>query len=123
MSKSFFQKSLLLFFISFCFYSNSSAQIENVTERHPVYPFLKKMQVQSVLKNYDDFIIPFSREEVNSFLLQIDSSRNELSTSDREFLDRMKDKLSLMNEDRINLFDEFTGELIDNLIADKEKHF
>ncbi len=122
MSKSFFQKSLLLFFIPFCFYSNSSAQIENVTERHPVYPFLKKMQVQGVLKNYDDFIIPFSREEVNSFLSQIDSRRNELSTSDREFLDRMKDKLSLMNEDRINLFDEFTGELIDNLIADKEKH-
>lgn len=122
MSKSFFQKSLTLFFLSFYLYPNSFAQIENVTVRHPIYPFLKKMQVQGVLKNYDDMIIPFSRQEVSSFLLQIDSSKNELSTSDREFLDRMKDKLSLMNEDRINLFDGFPGELDDNLIAEKEKH-
>lgn len=122
MCKSFIQKSLLLFFLSFHFYNNSFAQIENITVRHPVYPFLKKMQVQGVLKNYDDVIVPFSREEVKSFLLHIDSSRNELSSSDREFLDRMKEKLFLMNEDRVNLFDGFPAELKDNLIDDKEKH-
>jgi len=90
MSYSFFRKSSVLFLLSFCFYTYSFAQIENVPSRHPIYPFLKKMQVQGVLENYDDMIIPLSRIEVNSFLLQIDSSRNSLSPSDRKFLDRMK---------------------------------
>ena len=122
MSYSFFRKSLVLFLLSFCFYTYSFAQIENVPSRHPIYPFLKKMQVQGVLENYDDMIIPLSRIEVNSFLLQIDSSRNSLSPSDRKFLDRMKEKLFLIKDERINLFDGFPAEIENNITADIEKH-
>ena len=115
-------KSILLLIISFIIRLELIAQIENIKATHHIYPFLKKMQVKGILQNYDDMIIPFSREEINSFLIQIDSSRNLLSSSDREFLDRMKEKLFLINNEKINLFDGFPGDLANNITLDKKKH-
>jgi len=122
MNESFLQRYFIVFFLSICFYLNLFAQVENVPVHHPVYPFLKKMQVKGILKNYDDIIIPFSRQEINSFLIQIDSSRNKLSIADGDFLDRMKERLLSKNEKGVDLFDNFPDELDNNLIADKEKH-
>ena len=122
MHKILINKSILLLIISFIVRLELIAQIENIKATHHIYPFLKKMQVKGILQNYDDMIIPFSREEINSFLLQIDSSRNLLSSSDREFLDRMKEKLFLINNEKINLFDGFPGDLANNITLDKKKH-
>ena len=116
------KKSILLIIISIFVCLELIAQIENIKATHHIYPFLKKMQVKGILQNYDDMIIPFSREEINSFLLQIDSSRTLLSSSDREFLDRMKEKLFLINDEKINLFNGFPGDLENNITLDKRKH-
>ena len=116
------KKLLLLLSISLHSLSVLFGQTDNVKASHPIYSFLKKMQVQGALKNYDDMIIPFSRNEISSYLSQIDDGRNNLSSSDSEFLDRMKIKLTLDDEDKINVFENFPEEFGYNLTADKEKH-
>jgi hypothetical protein len=112
------------FFLTLLFACSSTiiAQIENIKADHQVYPFLKKMQVQGILENYDDMILPYSRSDVNKFLSSIDKKRNELSNPDREFLDRMKIKFYFENENWINVFDNFPENFGENLIIDKQKH-
>ena len=112
------------FFLTLLFAYSSTiiAQIENIKADNQVYPFLKKMQVQGILDNYDDMILPYSRADVNKFLSDIDKKRNQLSNSDREFLDRMKSKFYLDEKNQLNVFDDFPEKFGDNLIEDKQKH-
>ncbi len=106
--------------------SNSARpQVETVPAEHPVYSFLKQMQVQGILKNYDDVILPLSKQHVMNDLLQIDSSKARLSKTQLEFLHRMKEKFGLNkipNQNTINLFDDFPGKLANNFSSDSEKH-
>lgn len=108
--------------ISFCISIAVIPQIENIKASDPVYPFLKKMQVQGVLDNYDDIIIPLSREEINMYLIQIDKKKDLLSYSDLEFLNRLKEKLFIKTEEKINVFDNFPDELLENITIEKQKH-
>ena len=100
------------------------AQVENVPADHPVYSFLKQMQVEGILKNYDDVILPLSRRQVIDDLLSIDSLEKNLSSIDRDFLMRMEEKFGLNEKAAgpLNLFDNFPGMLCENLISDSEKH-
>lgn len=100
------------------------AQVENVPSGHPVYSFFKQMQVEGILKNYDDVILPLSRQQVVNDLLVIDSLKNNLSATDKDFLKRMEEKfgINLKGNEPINLFDGFPGMLFQNLAADSEKH-
>jgi hypothetical protein len=73
------------------------AQAENVPSRHPVYIFLKRMEVKRVIERYHDAVLPLSRREVASFLDSADRKRAELSTAEQEWLD---DYLSEFQYDR-----------------------
>ncbi len=101
------------------------AQVETVPVGHPVYPFLQRMYVQGILKNYDDAVLPLSQKKVMDDLLKIDSSKAELNSIDKEFLIRMEEKFGMNNKGKnleINIFNNFPSELIGNIITDKEKH-
>lgn len=102
--------------------TNLFAQIDNIPAENAVYQFLKKMQVQGVLQNYDDIIIPLSRKDIQRFLLEIDSKKDDLSSADNDFLNRYKVKIFLNDDCSIDAFNNFPNDFWDNVITDKEKH-
>lgn len=101
------------------------AQVENIPAGHPVYVFLKQMQVKGVLHNYDDVILPLSKQQVINDLIRIDSSKEKLTQTEKDFLLRMEEKLGINNKSglsAINIFDNFPSELSRNLSEDSGKH-
>lgn len=109
--------------LSFLCILNSSiiSQVETVPANHPVYAFLKKMQVQGILKNYNDVVLPKSKKEIQEYLRQIDRSKNLLSPTDQEFLDRMLKHLDMSVHKQIILKD-FPHRFFDKLVKDEERH-
>ncbi len=61
-------------------------QSEDVPANHPVYLFLKRMEVKGIIVRYHDAILPLSRREVASFLDSVDARRKELSAAERGWL-------------------------------------
>ncbi len=101
------------------------AQVENVPVDHPVYQFLKRMQVQGILNNYNDVVLPLSKQQVINDLLMIDNHKSKLTQTDLEFLERMKEKFGMSNQlekKAVNIFDNFPSELWPNIKTDTEKH-
>jgi Capsule assembly protein Wzi len=111
------------FVLTFLLFLNNltTAQIETIPTDHPVYPFLKKLQVEGILKNYNDVVLPKSKKEIQNYILQIDSSRSLLSETDREFLDRMFEHLSLSNHESV-ILENFPSKLSEKILNDKERH-
>lgn len=60
----------------------SYAQVETVPATHPVYTFLKRMEVKGVIERYRDAILPLSRKEVGTFLVTVKAS-SQLTESER----------------------------------------
>ena len=98
--------------------------METVPAGNPVYSFLKQMQVEGIIKNYDDVVLPISKRKVISFLTQADSSKNKLSQTDRDFLNRMEDKMGMIHSstETKNLFDDFLSAFGSKIVSDSEKH-
>jgi hypothetical protein len=104
----------------FLFSSPILPQAETVPANHPVYAFLKEMNLKGALPEYNDVILPLSKKAVISYLEKTDSSRGKLSLTEQEFLDRMKEKFYIKNP--VNIADNFPGELYNNLAIDGQKH-
>jgi hypothetical protein len=78
------------FFLLFIFYiQRTYSQVELVSASHPIYDYLKRMQLIGVIKNYNSSLIPISRLEVSSYLKKIDSS-SLLSKTDKKILEDYK---------------------------------
>jgi hypothetical protein len=65
------------------------SQAETVPANHPVYPFLKRMEIKGVLSNYHDGVLPLSRREVGEFLAKIAQKPQELTSTDSSFLEEL----------------------------------
>ena len=70
------------------------AQAENVPATHPVYGFLKRMEVRGILDRYDDAILPLSRKEIGDFLSAVERNRGKLTEQEQEWLGRYIDEFS-----------------------------
>jgi hypothetical protein len=68
------------------------AQAENVPATHPVYGFLKRMEVRGILDRYDDAILPLSRKEIGDFLTAVDRNREKLTEPEKEWVRRYIDE-------------------------------
>jgi len=113
----------LLFLFIFIFLPEIYAQVETVPVGNPVYPFLKRMYIQGILKNYDDVVLPLSQKQVIKDLAEIDSNKTLLNSVDKEFLKRMEEKLGMNSKKpAINIFNNFPSQFYNNLLVDKEKH-
>ncbi|MEJ2104169.1 MAG: capsule assembly Wzi family protein [Ignavibacteriaceae bacterium] len=66
------------------------AQVENVPLDHPVYTFLKEMKVKNILTYIGDDIPNLSRFQVKNYLKEIESKVNELSKTEKDFLERYR---------------------------------
>ncbi|MEK7670973.1 MAG: capsule assembly Wzi family protein [Bacteroidota bacterium] len=62
---------------------SSFGQVETVPAAHPVYTFLKRMEVKGIIERYHDAILPLSRREVGKFLLDVQKKSEQLTLSER----------------------------------------
>lgn len=62
------------------------AQVELVPPSHPVYDFLKKMQLMNVIDNFNSSSIPVSRKQVANHLKVINENKTKLGYIDKEIL-------------------------------------
>ncbi len=62
------------------------SQAELVPANHPVYNFLKRMQIKSVILNYNSVNLPLDRKTVQGYLSRIDFAKNSLSDVDKKIL-------------------------------------
>ncbi len=62
------------------------SQVENVPATHPVYTFLKRMEVRGLIVQYHDAVLPLGRSEVASFLVHLQSYSEKLSDAERHLL-------------------------------------
>lgn len=67
--------------------ASAYSQAENVPVGHPVYDFLKRLDVRGVVRGYDDVILPLSRRACADLLMMADSARASLSGVERGWLD------------------------------------
>jgi hypothetical protein len=117
-------KFIISFILFSLFPTISIPQVENVNADHPVYSFLKKMKVSGKLENYNDVILPLSKEAVINSLKKIDSNRDALNDTERDFLERMKMKFftGTDNISSVDVLDGFPSKLPENLFNDNQKH-
>jgi hypothetical protein len=114
-----------IFTILFVLNIGGYAQVDNIPSDHRIYSFLKKMYVQGILTEYDDVILPLSRESVVSALLEIKKNQEAISENEKSYLnDQLKKFTSYINpeEQPIGIFDSFPEEFGNNLASYKEKY-
>lgn len=75
--------------IIFLFAQNVFSQVELVSVSHPVYDFLKRMQLMGIIKDYNSSMIPISRLEVSEYIKRAENSSN-LSKTDRRIIEDFK---------------------------------
>ncbi|MEK9139095.1 MAG: hypothetical protein AAB393_18400, partial [Bacteroidota bacterium] len=78
----------LLLAIAIACHATSFAQAENVPVSHPVYDFLKRMEVKGHIVKYHDAILPLSRREVAQFLEALDQKQSSLTEREGSYLQR-----------------------------------
>src|SRR4030095_3899156 len=62
------------------------SQVEFVDVSHPVYNFLKRMQLKKIIPDYNSSNIPMSRKEVASYLSQIQNKISSQTNTDKKLL-------------------------------------
>ena len=73
----------------------SYSQAETVPAHHPVYPFLKRMEVKGILTNYHDGVLPLSRREVGEYLALLAENQDELTRTDVAYLGELLSEFQL----------------------------
>lgn len=61
------------------------SQVEMTPPSHPVYDFLKRMQIAEMI-DYNSSMIPISRGEIGKFLITINDNRDKLNNTDKKIL-------------------------------------
>ena len=64
----------------------ASGQSETVPVQHPVYAFLKRMEVKGIISRYHDAVLPLGRRTVGRFLDEIRTAQHTLSRTEQEIL-------------------------------------
>jgi hypothetical protein len=68
----------LLWFV----HSELIAQAEDVPAYHPVYTFLKRMEVKGIIERYRDAVLPLSRRQVGEFLQTVSTHSEKLTAAE-----------------------------------------
>ena len=103
---------ILLF--SFCLTIQVNAQIELVPPSHPVYDYLKRMQVKGIIPEYNSSNIPISRGEIAGYLKIIEGQK--LTGTDKYMMEDYKAEFEFDMTGSLrkstNLFNKFNSESI-----------
>jgi hypothetical protein len=118
-----FSKKLqfFLFFNIIIFVQIGFPQTDNIPIQDPIYNYLKRLQVEGVIKDFDDSILPLSRGAIIQFLDEIELNRSVLNESDREFLNFAKSRYYI-SRNNINLTGGDSSDFFPSLLQDSAKH-
>lgn len=85
----FTQIAKFLFFVSIILWVPSPlhAQAENVPTDHPVYRFLKRMEVKGIIERYYDAVLPLSRRQIAGCLKEVRTKERELTGVEVDILE------------------------------------
>lgn len=61
-------------------------QTENIPANHPIYHFLKRMEVKNIISRYHDAVLPLSRKEIAQFIIQIENNKDKLTETETDIL-------------------------------------
>ena len=111
----------LTFFLFLFIGQTVYSQNDNIPIREPVYNFLKRMQVQGVIDDFDDSVLPITRHQVVHLLIEIYKNKSSLDETDIQYLNFQIRKYDL-NQSSISVFDSFPEQLINNLLSDSSKN-
>ncbi|MFC2093836.1 capsule assembly Wzi family protein [Bacteroidota bacterium] len=84
MKKHSFICSVVLFL--FIMVSSIYSQVELVPPSHPVYDYIKRMQLLEVIEDYNSSAIPLSREQIAGYIKIINDNSNKISRTDKKIL-------------------------------------
>jgi len=113
--KFIFKASLLFntFLVVFILNGELTAQNSLIPASHPVYDFLKRMQIEKVIPEYNSSLIPISGGEVAGYLKKIKESKN-LSTTDRkiarDYFIEFGYEINKSLENSVSILNKFNGE-------------
>jgi len=62
------------------------SQVELVPPSHPVYEYLKRMQLQNIIEDYNSSVIPVSRQQIANYLKSINGKKDKLNKLDKSIL-------------------------------------
>lgn len=104
-------------------------QTENVPANHPIYQFLKRMELKKIISQYHDAVLPLSRKEIVQFIIQIEDSKDKLTETEKDILADYKVEfeyeLYKSSENSFSLFsrgDDVVSGMVRGTFQDKEKH-
>ena len=66
--------------------SSIYSQVELVPPSHPVYDYIKRMQLLGVIEDYNSSTIPLSREQIAGYIRIINDNTNRISGTDKKIL-------------------------------------
>lgn len=103
-------------------------QAETVPATHPVYVFLKRMEVKHVIERYRDAILPLSRREVAAFLVTLRDRQDLLTSAEksilRDFLSEFQFEITGTTEGFLSVVDSHEpsfGAAVGQEFTDREK--
>ena len=122
--------ALILFSLFWAFHSELRAQAENVPAYHPVYTFLKRMEVKGCIERYRDAILPLSRRQVGKFLRTVKAHTEKLTAAEcgwlHDFLSEFRFDIDGTTEGFHSLFSSEQPTFLRSLgeeLTDREKYF
>jgi hypothetical protein len=89
----------------------SLSQVENIPVENTVYDFLKIMQIKGIIQEYDDFLLPLSRQEISDLIRTIKGKERELSRIESEILDIFIKKFNV-NDKPSSLLSNSSGGIV-----------
>ncbi|HCV44089.1 MAG TPA: hypothetical protein DGH68_11445, partial [Bacteroidetes bacterium] len=85
-------------------------QAENVPATHPVYDFLKRMEVKGEIEKYHDVVLPLSRRQVAEFLAVLNGKRDQLTSAEQGYLTRYMSELAYELRDSTSVSNSLVDE-------------
>lgn len=112
-----------LFLVTIILTANAYAQLELVPASHPVYDFLKRMQLENTIPRYNSSLIPISRGEIAEYLKTV-NEKGKLSATDKKILEdyfiEFEFELQKSTNKSSSLFGKFEGE---SLFSNKKQKY
>lgn len=85
---------LFLFTILFLFSNQNFSQNENINTENSVYFFLEDLSLKNIINNYDNAVLPLSRNKIVNFLIDADKNSSKLNKTDTQLLEYYKKKFA-----------------------------
>ncbi len=102
----------------------SYSQVENVPLTHPIYPFLKHLQVKGLIPRKSFFRLPFTKKEIQEILLSVSKARSLLNDTETELLESYLKEFELNKKENAVLIPSISDSsqvLSLNIVSNKDK--